>query len=242
MQKKSYLQLSALTFFQYFVAGATSPMLGSYLKDTLGFSGAQIGVLLTLFQAATMTAPLAAAFLADRLVPSRSLYALLNLIGAGFSLLLTSQTEFWPVLILLVTYAFFLGPTGGLVNALIFAGTPDGQGQYGLVRLWGTVGWVAVAGLLALLWLAPGASVSWMFWVGAGGNVAAAAAALLLPQRGGPVPGNRSGCSHGKPSRCSPGPPSSRSGPWPSWEVCSTGSIASPPPPTLSSWASATVL
>lgn len=181
MQKTAYLQLSGLTFFQFFVLGATMPVIGTYLKDTLGFTGAEVGVTLTVFQIASMAAPLAAAFFVDRLVSARFLYALLHLVGAGVSLALVFQKEFGPFLVLFGVYAFFLGPTGGLVSALTFARLPDGQKHYGAVRLWGTVGWIVAALILSVLWLLPGAAMDWMFLVSSLASVAAAVGTLVLP-------------------------------------------------------------
>lgn len=181
VQKTVYAQLSALTFFQFIVIGAYSPVIGTYLKDTLHFTGTQVGLTLTVFQAASMAAPLVAAFIVDRLVSGRALYAVLHLIGAGLSVALVHQREFLPFLGLFGVYAFFLGPTGGLVNALTFARMPDGRGQYGAVRLWGTLGWIASAVILALVWLAPGSAMAWMFYLSALGSLVAAAGTLILP-------------------------------------------------------------
>lgn len=181
MQKTAYVQLSALTFFQFVVVGAYSPVIGTYLKDTLHFSGAEVGLILTVFQIASMVAPLAAAFVVDRLVSSRSLFAVLQLLGAGLSVLLVQQREFAPFLVLFAVYAFFMGPTGGLVNALTFARMADGRHHYGRVRLWGTVGWIVAALMLAGLWLVPGVGMEWIFLVSAGASVVAAAVTLVLP-------------------------------------------------------------
>lgn len=181
MQKTAYVQLSGLTFFQFVVVGAYSPVIGTYLKDTLGFSGGEVGLVLTVFQIASMAAPLAAAFLVDRFVSSRSLYAVLHLIGAGISLALAYQKAFLPFLVLFGVYAFFMGPTGGLVNALTFARMADGRRHYGRVRLWGTIGWIAAALILSLLWLIPGVGMEWVFFLSALASVAAAAGTLALP-------------------------------------------------------------
>jgi len=183
VQKTIYVQLSALTFFQFVVVGSLSPMIGTYLKDTLGLPGSEVGIILTVYQLASMAAPLITAFVVDRLVSARDLYVGLNLAAAGLSLGLASVTGFTGFLGLYAAYAFLMGPTGGLVNALSFAQMPDRSGQYGLVRLWGTVGWIAAAAVLAGLWLLPGSSRSWMFWLGAGGNLVAAAGALTLPRK-----------------------------------------------------------
>lgn len=181
MQKTAYVQLSGLTFFQFLVLGAYMPVIGTYLKDTLGFTGGEVGYTLTVFQIATMAAPLVAAFVVDRVVSARALFAVLHLIAAVVSFLLVQQKEFWPFLVLFGVYAFFLGPTASLVNALTFARMPNGAQHYGQVRLWGTVGWIVAALILALVWLIPGASMAWIFLLSGVGSLAAAAGSLFLP-------------------------------------------------------------
>lgn len=188
MQKTTYWQLSALTFVQFVVVGATSPMIGTYLKDTLGFSGTEVGATLTFYQLASMGAPLLAALVVDRLVAARTLYGGLQLLAGAVSLTLPLVHGFVPFTALFVVYAFLMGPTGGLVNALTLARLPDRRGQYGLIRLWGTIGWIAVAGALALLWLFPGTDRSWMFGVGALGNLVAAGGALAMKPTAVPAP------------------------------------------------------
>jgi len=181
VQKTAYLQLSGLTFFQFLVMGSYAPVIGTYLKDTLGFTGGEVGLILTVFQIATMAAPLVAAFLVDRVVSARALFTMLHLMGAFVSLALVQQEEFWPFLVLFGVYAFFLGPTGSLVNALTFARMPNGAQHYGQVRLWGTVGWIVAALILALVWLIPGSSMAWIFLLSGVGSFAAAAGSLFLP-------------------------------------------------------------
>jgi MFS family permease len=182
VQKTVYVQLSGLMFFQLVVNGAYSPLIGTYLKDTLHFPGSEVGLVLTVFQVCSMVAPLVAAFLVDRVVPSRTLFAALHLVGAVIAFGLAQVREFLPFLGLFGVYAFFLGPTGGLLNAVTFARMPDGRKHYGAVRLWGTVGWIVAAWALAALWLIPGSSMSWMFLLCSGASVVTALFCLTLPK------------------------------------------------------------
>ena len=182
MQKTVYVQLSGLMFLQLVVNGAYSPLIGTYLKDTLHFPGSEVGLILTVFQICSMSAPLVAAFLVDRVVPSRTMFALLHLLGAAVAFSLVQIREFTSFLALFGLYAFLLGPTGGLINAITFARMPDGRKHYGAVRLWGTVGWIVAAWALAALWLIPGSSMAWMFLLSAGASLVTAVFCFTLPK------------------------------------------------------------
>ncbi len=168
-------------FFQLLFLGAFQPVIGTYLKDTLHFSGTQVGLTLTVYQLASMLSPLIAAFVVDRVLSARLLYAGLQVVIAGLAFGLTLVQGFLPFLVLFGVYALFVGPTGALVNALSFARMPDRSRNYGKVRLWGTVGWI-VAGLgMGLLWLLPGSRMSWIFWVSGVSSLFAALLSMVLP-------------------------------------------------------------
>ena len=58
--------------------------------------------------------------------------------------------QFWLYALL---YGLFYMPTLSLTNSLAFAHLPDRERDFGKVRLWGTLGWIAV-GLAMGHWLA----------------------------------------------------------------------------------------
>lgn len=180
MQKNGF-RLAGLMFFQLFVLGSYSPVISTYLKDTLKFSGTETGIALSLFQFSAMVAPLAASFFVDRIIASRVIFGILHLAAAALAVVLSFQTQFVPFLILFVVFAFFIGPTSALVNSMTFARMAD-RSKFGQIRLWGTAGWIAAAWVLALVWQFPGAQMSWMFYSSAVTSVISVVFALVLPR------------------------------------------------------------
>jgi nucleoside transporter len=152
----SGLRLPIMMFLQYFVPGAVIPILSHYLKNTLEFSPLQVGAVLAMPAVGAMAAPLGAARMADRVISAERLLALCHVVGGCIMLLLVFQTEFWPFLGLYLLYGLCFGPTFALSNAVAFHHVRDARRDFGKVRLWGTVGWIAVAWLFGFLWLRTG--------------------------------------------------------------------------------------
>lgn len=181
MKRSAYLQLSALWFFQAVVLGAYQPIISTYLKDTLHFSGTETGIILTVFQITALLSPLLAALVVDRLISARLLFAGVQIAASGVAFSLMFVTGFVPFLVLFALYAFVIGPAGPLVAALTFARLPDREKHFGAVRLWGTVGWIVVAFVLSALWLLPGATMNWIFGVSGVASLVVAAVSSILP-------------------------------------------------------------
>ena len=168
-------------FFQLMFLGSFGPVIGTYLKDTLHFTGAEVGLTLTVYQLCSLASPLLAAFIVDRVISARLLYAALQVCLGFMAFFLGGVHEFVPFLLLFGLFALFVGPTYGLVNALSFSRMPDRRKNYGLVRLWGTVGWILTGLGMGLIWLIPGSNMNWFFFVTGCSSLAAATVTAILP-------------------------------------------------------------
>ena len=173
--------LCAAMLLQFAVGGSVIPFVTLLLRDR-GLGMGQIGMIFSCSSAMLMVAPIFWGMLADRYMPLDRLFILLNLLGgaalAGFSL----QTN---LLGLTVTYTIFIAcftPTLSLINALSFHHLPDPPNQFGIVRSWGSVGWI-LPFLPISLWLAMSGhkDLTFVLWAGVGCCVAMAALALFLP-------------------------------------------------------------
>jgi len=138
-------RLSLLMFIQFFIWGATGPILSLYLRDCLGFSGAQVGLILGLSALGSIFSPAFMSFVADRVISSERLLCLLNAVGGACMFVFSRQTGWYGALAVYVVYQIVVSPMSPLINAITFHHSPSERRKFGNIRVWGTVGWIAVA-------------------------------------------------------------------------------------------------
>lgn len=138
-----YWRLSAYYFFYFAFIGAFAPYFSLYL-ESLRFSAADIAILMSMMQVMRVLAPALWGWLADRLgarMPIVRMAALCSLAGfAGFFF----SESFLGVLLAMAVMAFFWSAALPLVEGVTFAHLGANAAGYGRVRLWGSVGFIAV--------------------------------------------------------------------------------------------------
>jgi MFS family permease len=130
--------------------------LSLYLKDTLHFTGAQAGMVLSTTAIGSLVAPLVTVFVADRWIKAERLLAVSQLASGVLMLAFSAQRTFLPVIGYYFCYTLFSVPSFALVNAIIFHHFTGTRHKFGTVRVWGTIGWIAVAWTFGYLWLRQG--------------------------------------------------------------------------------------
>jgi nucleoside transporter len=151
MRLFTFLRLAVMMALQYAIWGAWRPVLAVYLQRELHFSGAQTGAVYSLMWLACIATPFLGGQIADRWVPTQFVMAAFHLTG-GLAMWQAAHSHtfsaLWPWMLL---YALAFAPTLALTNSLTFKHLADISRQFGSIRVFGTLGWIA-AGLILSAW------------------------------------------------------------------------------------------
>src|SRR5919199_3344129 len=89
-------KLSTLMFLQYFVWGAWYVTVGTWLGETLHFSGEQIGLSAGTTAVGAIISPFFVGMIADRFLATEKILAALHILGGAVLFYASTQTRFGP--------------------------------------------------------------------------------------------------------------------------------------------------
>jgi nucleoside transporter len=138
------VRLSVMMFLEFFIWGAWYPLIFGYLPS-LGFSPREQTWVVNAFTMASFVAMFFSTQFADRNFAAEKFVAFSQLVGGICILALAWTQSFWPFFLLMLVHALFYVPTISITNSIAFANLKDPQKDFGLIRLWGTIGWVAAS-------------------------------------------------------------------------------------------------
>jgi nucleoside transporter len=119
----------------------------------------------SLLPLATIIAPFIAGQVADRYLASEKVLAGLQLAGGVFLILIAVTTAYGTMVWLMLVYCLLYAPTLALTNSIAFINLQNSEKEFGKVRVWGTIGWIA-AGYLLTLWRLGAQSASGLAFKG----------------------------------------------------------------------------
>jgi MFS family permease len=136
------LRLSILMFLQYAVTGSWVPLFTLILTER-GFTPAATAWACATVALGALLAPLPWGQIADRWLPAQYCISICAFLCGVLLWVLAELTAPWPVFLATLGFWLFMTPALSLGTALAFRHLPAPERQFGPVRLWGTVGWIA---------------------------------------------------------------------------------------------------
>ncbi|OGI38478.1 MAG: MFS transporter [Candidatus Muproteobacteria bacterium RBG_16_62_13] len=154
-----YWRLSGFYLFYFAALGVLVPYWGLYLQS-LGFTPIQIGSLMALLMLSRIVAPLVWGWIADHREQRMRVARLACLLAVlSFTGVFAGSTFVWLAVVMTV-FSFFWHASLPLVEVATLSHTAERPGEYGRVRLWGSIGFI-----VAVLALGPIVDHHGPFWV-----------------------------------------------------------------------------
>ena len=146
-------KLASMMFLQFFIWGAWYELGFDYIPK-LGFNNDwQLPLVFGAFNIGALVALFFSTQFADRKFAAEKFLAFSHLIGGLAMIGLffiekepgEASAPFWPFFILMLIHSVFYVPTISITNSIAFANLRDPAREFGPVRVWGTIGWIAAS-------------------------------------------------------------------------------------------------
>lgn len=144
------IQLGAQYFLYFGVMGMVLPYFNLYCFH-IGFSGFQIGVISAVRSAVLVLFAIIWSLLADRFQIRRHIFLAALLMSTGIWSIYLVTTDFRFILIITIGYGIFYSPIISFLEAFTMDALGKDKENYGKIRVWGSVSFIAVVVLLGKL-------------------------------------------------------------------------------------------
>ncbi len=164
-------KLSLMMFLEYTIWGAWAPILALHLNQLTDFQEAtqflgltlntdtKINLIYMTMAIASILSPFIAGQIADRYFSTERFLAISQFLGGILLILIARLDSFSAVFWAMLAYTILYSPTIALTNSLSFHHLPNGEKDFGSIRLFGTLGWIAVGWGFGLYLRGTGADV-----------------------------------------------------------------------------------
>jgi nucleoside transporter len=171
-------RLSVMMFLQFFVWGAWYVTVGNYMKAHGMFDS--VFWAYTVGPIAAVVSPFFLGMVADRFFATERVLGVMHLAGAAAMLCAPMAASSGPTLFILVLLAHMLCymPTLGLTNTLAFHNLANQEKQFPLVRVFGTIGWIAANWVVSKMFHADASALQFYATAIAGATLGAFSFAL----------------------------------------------------------------
>lgn len=184
MSSNIRIQLSVMMFLEFLVWGAWYVTMGTYLTETLKATGAQNGAAYGANAIATIISPFIVGMIADRYFAAQRFMGVLHILGAVLLYMATTIHDpgmfFWIIL----AYSAVYMPTIALANSVAFNQMTQPDKEFPTIRVFGTLGWIAVGiaiGGLKIEGVANVAATAIPFKIAAGASLLLGLYSFFLP-------------------------------------------------------------
>ncbi len=156
------------------IIGVYMPFWPAWLAAR-GMDGSEIGVLMAVGPWLAVLVSPAAGLLSDVIQRHRPILLAAAVLYAGAFAVVAAADSFWPIFICMCLAGAANAPFIPLVDNLTLLAQQKGLIDYGKVRLWGSLAFIASSLLVGrILSSAPEHVILWVIWLGAGAMVMAA--------------------------------------------------------------------
>jgi nucleoside transporter len=135
------IRLCIMMFLQFFVWGAWYVTVGTYMSAN-GMESA-VGWAYTVGPIAAIISPFFLGLVADRYFASERVLSALHLVGGAIMLCAPFVTGANALVLLLFAHMLCYMPTLGVTNTLAFHNISNQEKHFPIVRVFGTIGWIA---------------------------------------------------------------------------------------------------
>ncbi|WP_299216836.1 nucleoside permease [uncultured Dokdonia sp.] len=147
MKSTTRIQLSIMMFLEFFIWGAWFVTMGTFLAKTFSATGGQMAMAYETQSIGAIVAPFIIGLIADRYFSAQKILGVLHLLGAGLLYMAGTSDNFDAFYPYILIYMILYMPTLALVNSVAFRQMKDPAKDFALIRVLGTIGWIA-AGLM----------------------------------------------------------------------------------------------